>query len=483
METAAALGADTVECRLDFLCPPPQAAQLEQLLTCPPLEVIVTCRPKRQGGRFEGNEADRLEMLAQAAKFKPAFIDVEMDVPRRCWPDAPIILSHHDFQGIPKDLDQLIQKLDASDAAVNKIAFMAAGPEDAIAALQLLRRCSKPTLALAMGEAGLLSRVLAKKFGAFGTFASLEPQASSAPGQPTLEQFLSLYRWNSLGPATMLYGLVGCPVEHSMGPAVHNAAFQASAIDAVYLPLRVEPGVENFQRFFEAALANPWLGLRGLSVTIPHKQNALATIGHDPCEELARKIGAINTIALQPDGTVRGFNSDYGGAMDALCNAMDIPREGLSGKTAAVLGAGGAARAIVAGFVHYGAEVTIYNRTLERGQKLAEEFNCRAVGLEAVHDLTAEILVNCTSLGMHPNVASSPLEKIPPSVRVVFDTVYNPMETRLLRLAKAMGCRRVSGLDMFVNQAVSQFEIWTGSHASKRAMRKVVVEKLQQAMR
>ncbi len=481
MEAAAALGADAVECRLDFLDSPPSRQDLEDLLSSPPVEVIVTCRPLRQGGRFEGEESLRLELLRNAARFDVAFVDVEIDVPRAEWPEAPIILSHHDFEGIPNNLDEILAEMEASAAAVNKkIVFAAAGPEDAIRAMDILRTSRKPTLALAMGEAGVLSRILAKKFGAMGTFAAMRPEAASAPGQPTIEEFKQLYRWDALGPDTKVYGVVGCPVGHSMSPAIHNAAFAAAGVDAVYLPLRIEPGRDCFERFMDAALSRPWLDLRGLSVTIPHKENALAYVGADNCDELAVKIGAVNTVTISPDGKLRGDNTDYAAAIDALCSAMDITRQDLAGRTTAVLGAGGAARAIVAALTHYGADVTIYNRTVSRGQKLAEEFSCRAAGREALKDLQAETVINCTPIGMHPEVDATPLETIPPSVKVVFDTIYNPIESRLLRSATAAGCLRVAGLDMFVNQAVAQFEIWTRQAAPRAVMRQVVINRLTQ---
>jgi len=212
----------------------------------------------------------------------------------------------------------------------------------------------------------------------------------------------------------------------------------------------------------------------GLSVTIPHKENALAYVGEANCEELARRIGAINTIVFDADGTLKGYNTDYAAAIDALCEAMGISREQLAGTTVAVLGAGGAARAIVAALVHYRAAVTIHNRTLDRAIRLAEEFSCSAAKLDAAAAGEAEIIVNCTSVGMRPNVNDSPLRAVPASAKVVFDTIYNPVETRLLRQAGAAGRRAVSGLEMFLRQAVRQFEIWTARTAPIDAMRKVL---------
>ncbi|MFB3891219.1 MAG: shikimate dehydrogenase [Phycisphaerae bacterium] len=478
MELAFAAGATAVECRLDYLASPPTDEQIKWLLAGRAAETIVTCRPVREGGKFAGDESRRLAILRKAAEMAPLAVDVEADVPRDQWPSGTVILSHHDLGGVPANLDAIARRLDNSPAAINKIAFTAAGPEDALRAFDVLRVCSKPTIALAMGEAGVMSRILARKFVAWGTFASLAPGTESAPGQPTIAEFRDLYRWDTIGEDTSVYGVIGCPVAHSMSPAIHNAAFAAIGVDAVYVPLLIQPGADNFNRFMDALLARPWMDLRGLSVTIPHKENALAFVGPATCEQHAREIGAVNTITISAEGKLRGDNTDYAAAIDALCSAMGIARDGLAGRKVAVLGAGGAARSIVAALAHYGADVTIYNRTVARGERLAEEFSCRAEPLDTVGESDAEIIINCTPIGMHPKIDASPLAAIPPAAKVVFDTIYNPVRTRLLQQAAAAGCLTVTGLEMFVNQAVSQFEIWTGKPAPREVMRKVVVERL-----
>ncbi len=478
MLAAAKAGADAVECRLDFLEIPPSRDKLTELLTDAPVEVIVTNRPVRHGGNFSDREDLRLKILHEAAAFQPTYIDIEMDVPPKDWPQAEIIVSHHDWQGPPADLDKVIRRMDSLPAAVNKVAFAAGGPEDAVAALDVLRNCNRPTLALAMGEAGVVSRILARKFGAFGTFAALGSGDESAPGQPTIEEMKNLYRWDSIGPDTRVFGVIGCPVAHSMSPAIHNAAFEAAGYDGVYLPLLIQPGAENFNRSVDALLQRPWLDWRGLSVTIPHKENALAYVGDGDCDSLAVQIGAVNTLTIEPHGALKGDNTDYAAAIDALCDAMKISPSDLQGRRVAVIGAGGAARAIVAALAYYEAKITIYNRTVSRAKRLGEEFACEAAGLDEAHNTDAEILINCTSVGMHPNVKSSPLDSIPKSVIVVFDTIYNPVRTRLLELAGSAGCTCVTGLDMFVNQGARQFEIWTDRPAPLEVMRGVVMENL-----
>ena len=475
---AVAGGAEAVECRVDMLERQPTARELTELLTGVGVETIVTNRPTREGGRFEGPESQRLKTLAMAAEAGASFIDVELSTPPEQRPRGPTILSHHDLGGCPDDLDAIVAALEASGAAVNKVAFTAHGPEDALRTLDVLRACKKPTIASAMGEAGFLSRILAKKFGGFGVFASLDEGVGSAPGQATIREVRDLYRWDSIGPRTACYGVIGCPIAHSMSPAVHNAAFGAAGLDAVYVPLLIGAGSDNFNRFMDALLARPWLDWRGLSVTIPHKESALAYVGAANCDALACKIGAVNTITVGPGGRLRGDNTDYAAAIDSLCQAMGTAREGLARRRVAVLGAGGAARAVVAALAHLGADVTIYNRTVSRGKHLAEEFGCRAEDRNALAKLESEIVINCTPIGMHPREDESPLESIPPAVKVVFDTVYNPIRTRLLRQAEAAGCATVLGLEMFVNQAAAQFEIWTGTAAPRDVMRRVVVERL-----
>ena len=483
MFAAAAAGADAVELRLDYLQIPPARQEIADLLAGAPVETIVTCRPTAEGGKFRGPESDRLAILANAVRLGADWVDVEAAVTPHYWPASVgrVILSLHDFKRCPPDLDDIAARLDGSEAAVNKIAFAAAEPRDALRAFDVLRNCRKPTLVLAMGQAGLVSRILGGKFGAFGTFAALAHGKESAPGQPTIRELTDLYRVKSLTPASAVYGVIGCPIAHSMSPAIHNAAFAAAGMDACYVPLLIQPGPDDFRRFMDALLARTWMDWRGLSVTIPHKEHALRYVGADNCDSLAVRIGAVNTITIAPDGSLAGDNTDYAGAIDSLVAGMAIAREDLAGRRAAVLGAGGVARAIVAALMHYGCELTVYNRTVKRGRQLAEEFGAAFDGLDNLDRLDAEIVINCTSIGMYPDVDCSPLAplvKIPPCVKAVFDTIYNPVETRLIRQARAAGCAAITGLDMFVNQAVAQFERWTAKPAPRQVMREVVARKL-----
>ncbi|MEO1237178.1 MAG: type I 3-dehydroquinate dehydratase, partial [Planctomycetota bacterium] len=320
---AAEFGADVVEYRLDAFAPPdhdPEEAAL--LVRESPLPCVVTCRPTWEGGDYDGDEAGRIGLLEHVGRGRdgiaPAYLDVELaaylasaglrqsvsevvDRPDQPRPDVStgLILSSHDFQTMPPDLDRrLAEMVDAPACRVVKLAWRARSLRDNLEAFAILRRRLKPTIALCMGEAGLPSRVLAKKFGALLTFASLDDDSGTAPGQPTIRDLKQLYRWDALGPDTAVYGVVGYPVAHSVSPAFHNAGFDATGTDAVYLPMPIPPEYEHFKATALAWLDDDALGFRGASVTIPHKANLLRFVeerGGD-IEPLAAKIGAANTL-------------------------------------------------------------------------------------------------------------------------------------------------------------------------------------------
>jgi len=489
-------GADAIELRLDYLTDADLPAVLAALR--PGVKVIATARDPAEGGVWSADDAERIAALVGAARLRPDYLDVELATWTRCpevekrlagFLNGPagragqdcscrLILSVHDVARRPAEPNRLLAELEAAPCHVAKIVWQAESACDNLLAFDLMRSCPKPVIVIAMGEAGLPSRILAKKFGAFLSFCSSDEGSGSAPGQIGIDEMKRLYRWDSIGPRTSVYGVIGCPIAHSMSPAIHNAAMAECGFDAVYLPFRVEPGYEPFEAFVRGLIDRAWMDLRGLSVTIPHKENALRFVG-DAAEPLARRIGAVNTLVFEGRGAVRGLNTDYAGALDALTEAMGCSRSELEGVPVAVIGAGGASRGVVAGLRHCGCRVTIYNRTYPRAKVLAEEFECHAQPLDAVRNLRAKIVVNTTSIGMHPNVDETPLpaDVLRPDM-IVFDNVYNPMETRLLREAAEVGCRTVGGVDMFVNQAVAQFEAWTGRPAPRDLMRRVVIERL-----
>ena len=300
-----------------------------------------------------------------------------------------------------------------------------------------------------------------------------------------------LYRWDAVGRDTKVYGVVAHPVGHSMSPAVHNAAFDAAGHDGVYLPLLVNPGYESFKAFMESFVPFDGLDLSGLSVTLPHKENALRYLAENGAdvEPLAARIGAVNTIVIDRGGAeprLRGVNTDYAAVLDSITAKMGVPRGRLADYRVAVIGAGGTGRTAVAALAHYGATVVVYNRSRDKADALAAEFNGKsgkvvAAPLEKLCDSCCHVYVNATSVGMSPKVGESPWGDTPPRFTpetVVFDTVYNPMKTKLLGQAEAAGARTIGGVEMFVRQAAAQFEAWTGRPAPVDVMRGVIERKL-----
>ena len=332
-----------------------------------------------------------------------------------------------------------------------------------------------------MGAGGLISRIIAGKLGSFVTFASVDPESATAPGQLTIEQFKNLYRADCLNAETELFGVIADPVGHSLSPAIHNACFAEQNMDRLYLPLLVQGGQQEFDSFLRNAFEREWLNFRGFSVTIPHKQSALDYVRASDgfVEPLAEKIGAANTVIAGRDGKLAAYNTDYAGALDAITAGMEITRADFENMPVAVVGAGGVSRAIVAGLRDAGAEVKIYNRTLEKAERLAAEFHCEFASLDELPNLDAKLVINCTSIGMHPKVDATPVpaESLKGGM-AVFDTVYNPAKTLLLQQAADKSAKTIDGISMFVNQAMAQFKLFTEEDGDPKLMRKVVLENL-----
>ncbi|MFH1746228.1 MAG: shikimate dehydrogenase, partial [Planctomycetota bacterium] len=324
------------------------------------------------------------------------------------------------------------------------------------------------------GEAGVLTRVLAAKYGAFLTFARLEPGVVSASGQPTIHDLMGLYRWREMGAGTRVFGVVGWPVAHSYGPHAHNAALTAEQIDGIYVPMPVGPTYEDFVALMDYLTGHPELDVHGLSVTLPHKEHALRwlTANGFACADSGRRAGAVNTLTHEGAGEWAGDNTDIEGVVGALASAYASSATGLRGLRVAILGAGGVARAAVTGLVECGAKVTIFNRTAERARTLAHEMRCDWRLWQQRPGKSVDIIVNCTSVGMLPKAGESPL---PAGAldrdMIVVDTVYNPAQTHLLREAARHGCKQVSGMEIFIRQAAAQFARWHGRPAPLEAMR------------
>jgi len=495
LDCAKGKGAEAVEIRADALAQPnvESILKMAKAVQKAKLAVIVTCRDKTEGGFNEVDPSLRLSILRESIQAGAEFVDIEYANFKH--PDThsvlkaaleqsetKLILSCHNFDRPFEDLDILYESILATyPDAIPKIVYKARHINDCFAAFDLLRNADRPLICFCMGAAGQISRILAKKFGAFLTFASLDDDSATAPGQVPVEQMKKLFRWDGQDADTEIFGLIGNPVGHSLGPALYNACFDAEKINAVYLPFLVEGNREEFDAFLDHVSERPKFGFGGFSVTLPHKTHALdyANQHGDYVDNLAEAIGAVNTLKIGFNGLLSAYNTDYSGAMDALVAAMGGGRHDLHKTKVAVVGAGGVARAVVAGLADVGARVRIYNRTVSKAESLAKEFGCKFASVDELAQTKATILVNCTSLGMHPNVETSP---VPNGVlhkdMIVFDTVYNPLETKLLKDAKAAGATTVNGAEMFIRQAMAQYKIYVGSDPNEEQMREVVYQRL-----
>jgi 3-dehydroquinate dehydratase/shikimate dehydrogenase len=480
-ERAAAL-ADVVELRLDCLEPSEldgALGEIESLLQSPHT-FIFTLRHTGQGGvRAHADDARRAfrarlrGLLAAAGAPKRHFVDLEFDDPaaRALVKDfaacARVICSQHDFEGVSADLDQLYERMDATGADALKIAVTARDATDCLPVFRLLaraRREGRPLVALAMGEAGKVTRVLGPSRGSLLTYAASAASHETAPGQLTAEELRGLYRVDEIDDETRVAGLVGSPVAHSLSPHMHNAAFRALGLRAVYLPFEVRD-IDAFMR----RMVNPrtremkW-PLIGLSVTAPHKGSVIEHLDH--VDDAAREIGAVNTVVVR-GGELHGYNTDAAASLDALGGVE------LRGARVAVIGAGGAARALLWSLRERGARATVYARDAARAREVAAAFGADASPLDGARFDGYEVVVNATPLGTRGrNEHSTPAAAAQlRGARLAYDLVYNPPTTRFMREAADAGCDTAGGLPMLVAQAAEQFRLWTGAQPPASQMR------------
>ena len=458
-----ATAADLVELRLDALRDPDVMGALSGRKS----PVVVTCRPRWEGGEFQGSEEERRRLLAAALASGAEYVDVEW---RARFDDltagphaARVVLSMHDFEGVPDDLTSKLRAMRSTLAGFVKVAITAKRLIDCVALLDLApeaRRSGRLVL-LAMGDYGLTTRILAGRYGSAWTYAG----ALRSVGQITAETMQNQYRFPSISDATRVYGIVGGSVRHSVSPAMHNAAFRALNLDAVYVPF---PSVsaDDFVAFGRA------LGIAGASVTIPHKVALCDRL--DEMSPGARRIGAINTIRAER-GRWIGDNTDAGGFLEPLQGRVP-----LSGLHAAVLGAGGAARAVADALSSARCSVRIHARRPEQAESVAM-LTSAGVGPWPPEPGTWELLINCTPIGYGNDETPVPADQL--TGRYVYDLVYNPPVTRLLRDAAAAGCQTISGVDMLVAQACGQFRWWTGLRAPAGIMRAAALERLAESTR
>jgi 3-dehydroquinate dehydratase/shikimate dehydrogenase len=465
--------ADIIELRLDYL----RAEELADLLSELPKRdfvkpLLFTFRPREQGGMRDLTLQDRLRFwrsLSDKVKAVITFADFELDLVEHLANQTPplpwskIICSQHNFDETPANLNELYERIARTPAAVVKIATKANRIADCLPLFDLMQRNEKPVIILGMGLPGLATRILALSRGALLTFGALRRGAESASGQPTAAELRELYRAHQLTKQSEIYGVIGHPIGHSRSPLLHNAALQAVGRDAVYLPLEVDDAAAFMRDFVHPKTKKLDWNLRGLSVTIPHKLSVMPHL--DFISPAAQAVGAVNTIIVQ-DHKLHGDNTDVSGAMKPLEELLDV-----NGARAAVMGAGGAARAICYGLRERGAHVTIYARDLHKAQTLAAAFNAQAADL-ADFKGEADLVINCTPVGMRGhNEDASPLPADAlQNVRLVYDLIYNPLETQLLKDANAAGCQTLGGLAMLLGQAAEQFRLWTGTAAPLAVM-------------
>jgi 3-dehydroquinate dehydratase / shikimate dehydrogenase len=466
-----------LEFRLDYLSNPNLALpKIQRFMDSHPGTVaIATCRRTASGGKFKGSIVSQLNLLAKAAAAGCQLIDVELQTAAKCKPDqlqklrtrAGLILSFHDFRAT-KNLDETLEKMRAHPADFYKVVGTATTLFDNVTMIKFLAKQGdrNSLIGMSMGEQGIISRVLGVRAGSVFTFASATAGEETAPGQVTAQDLRNVYRIEQVDAATRVYGVAGDPVSHSLSPAIMNAAFRRENVNAVYLALHAN----TLKDLLNCVRQIP---IHGISVTMPYKESILAHL--DNTDAHTSKIGACNTVVRAQDGKLYGFNTDASGVLRPLERRLST----LEDARILVLGAGGAARAAVYGLKERGAEVYVLNRSVAAGQKLARSARARSVKRADLKKLAFDVIINATPVGMG-NTKDSPLQEKEINARYVFDMVYDPGETKLLKLAKERGAQIIPGVEMFIHQAARQFEIWTGKPAPWDEMLRVVLLALQE---
>ncbi len=472
IEKAESLARDNpfLEFRLDFLSQPAAAlGKLKQFLEMHQHVVaIATCRRAENGGKFKGSVAAQLEILTKAAIAGCQMVDMELQsgvkvkapALAKLRSNAALILSFHDFKAT-RNLEAVLQKMCEVSADYYKIVSTATTLFDNVTMMKFLQTESDKhsLVGICMGEQGIISRVLGVRAGSAFTFASVSPEEATGPGQVTIQQLRGVYRIEQVEASTKVYGIAGDPVEHSLSPAIMNAALRRENVNGVYLSLHAKTIKDLIACVHE-------IPVHGLSITMPYKQAILKYL--DNSDAHTTRIGACNTLVRANDGKLYGFNTDVAGVVGPLEQRLT-----LAGAKILVLGAGGAARAAVFGLKEKGAEVWILNRSAAAAQTLAKQARARIMKKTGLKKMAFDLIINATPLGMGTS-RETPLKEDEINTRFAFDMVYTPAETRFLKMAQARGAQTISGVEMFVHQAARQFEIWTGKPAPQDEMIRVV---------
>lgn len=461
----------TAELRLDWLASDQERKAFLGWLRKHPQPgavLLATCRRKPAGGKYPGDIPGELFWLMQAREAGCAWCDIELETLREL-PETSVrglavprgvLLSMHDFERTPA-LPRMLGHPARGQVDAVKIAACARTIADSVRLLKLARH-SKDVVAVPMGEAGLPARILALREGSALAYAPVAE--ATAPGQVSLHELKHLYRAHRLTRHTRVFGVIGEPIGHSLSPLLHNTGFVARRMDAVYLPFLVH-------RLKDFLLCAADFGLRGFSVTLPHKQTILKHL--DECEPLAAQIGAVNTVTVGKSGRLVGSNTDYLGVLRAL--EKNLP---LCGARVLIFGAGGSARAAAFALAHAGALVSVCARRESAAKQLARAVGGETLPRTALRGEKFSAIVNATPIGMQPRASISPLEPRELNCDVVMDLIYRPQKTRLLHLAAKKGIATVSGVEMFLAQGFAQWETWTATSAPEAPMRRAVLAAL-----
>ncbi len=470
-----------LEFRLDSLASPASALPRFKafLAANPTVTAIGTCRRKPNGGGFTGSLDEELKLLKSAARSGCRIIDLEVESAEEATPTqleklraalrsagAFLLISFHDFSRT-RHIERAADRIAAFAPDYIKVVSTAQTLADNLAILRLIedRSVASRVVGIAMGEEGLVSRVLGPREGSAFTFASLEDGTETAPGQLSARTLRRLYRADKLNAETRIFGVAGNPISHSLSPLMQNTAFQREKVNAVLLPLKTKTAADLVTLLTE-------LPMSGSAVTMPFKLEVLPYL--DQIDPLARRIGAVNTLRVSADGKLSGYNTDVFAVVNPLAQRIK-----LKGARIAILGAGGAARAAVFGLVDAGAEVFIINRTHENAVALARAAKAKALKHDQLARHHFDAIINSTPCGMKGSSQPLPLAENQLNAGLVFEMVYNPIETPLLKLARSHCIPTITGLEMFVQQGARQFEIWTGKTAPEVEMRRVVERELK----
>lgn len=464
-----------LELRLDYIAQPLAALpKLKNFVELhPEATFVATCRRAVNGGKFKGPVAAQIAVLRKAADLGFQLVDLEMQSVeslkandlRELYDRVGLIISYHDFKAT-KNIDRQFKEMSKYPADFYKLVSTATSLHDNVVMMKLLEENSAKheMVGLCMGEQGIISRVLGVRAGSVFTFGSAAKGEETAPGQVLASELRDVYRIEMVDQATQVYGVAGDPVSHSLSPVMMNAAFRRETVNAVYLALHAR----SLKDLMACVQDIP---IRGLSITMPYKQEILSLLENS--DPLTRQIGACNTLVRAADGKLYGFNTDVAGVIVPLEQRMS-----LAGIRVLIVGAGGVARAAAFGLKAKGSEVFLTNRTVEKGQTLARQAKVKYMKRPDVAKQQFDVIINATPVGMN-NTKQTPLDEKELNTKYIFDLVYTPAETRLVKMARARNIQVIPGLEMFVQQGARQFEIWTGKPSPIAEMAYVVSKALE----